>query len=398
MTRKEFIEKSLIMGIGLPALGLLASCRRNPTLFPKFQNAFSGKIVIVGAGAAGMAAGYLLKRQGIDFQLIEAAPAYGGRLKKATGFADFPIDMGAEWIHTHPEILAAITDKPENTHFGTMEYNPQVIKTWKNGRLKSHNYLRYVYSEWKFKRSTWFDFFEQHIIPEISEHIVLGQPITAINYEAEKVILTTANKDVYQADKVLITTSVKTLQNQQITFQPTLPEPKREAIGRVFMGDGLKLFIEFKEKFYPDILAFGNIFKSLRAENKYVYDAAFGKGSARHILGLFAVNEEARAYTRLSSEQAIIDQFLAELDVIFGGKASTNYIQHIVQNWSEEPYVQGAYSYSFEGDQEDVIKAVVRPVADKIYFAGEALSIDNQATVHGACQSAYAMVARMIKA
>jgi len=34
---------------------------------------------------------------------------------------------------------------------------------------------------------------------------------------------------------------------------------------------------------------------------------------------------------------------------------------------------------------------------DKVYFAGEALSEDNQAMVQGACESAYKMIARMIK-
>jgi len=84
MTRKEFIEKSLLMGIGLPFLSstFLQSCSKDDSIFPKFQTNFSGKVIIVGAGAAGLAAGYLLKRYGVDFEIIEAASVYGGRLKK----------------------------------------------------------------------------------------------------------------------------------------------------------------------------------------------------------------------------------------------------------------------------------------------------------------------------
>jgi len=70
-------------------------------------------VAIVGAGAAGLAAGYLLQRYRVDFEIIEAAPVYGGRLKRAEGFADFPIDLGAEWIHTHPVVLAEILNQPE---------------------------------------------------------------------------------------------------------------------------------------------------------------------------------------------------------------------------------------------------------------------------------------------
>jgi monoamine oxidase len=163
------------------------------------------------------------------------------------------------------------------------------------------------------------------------------------------------------------------------------------------MGDGIKIFVEFSERFYPDILAFGPIFQALEAEEKFVYDAAFGKDSDKHILGLFAINEEAAAYTDLNSEQAIIEQFIAELDTIFDGKASQYYQGHIIQNWSAEPYIQGAYSYSFDGNQQNLVKAIRQPVNDKLYFAGEALVIENQATVHGACEAAYSAVAEMLQ-
>jgi monoamine oxidase len=400
MTRKEFIEKSLMMGIGFPFISsvLLPSCGKEDFIFPKFHTDFSGKVIVVGAGAAGLAAGYLLKRYGVDFQIIEAAPRYGGRLKMTDDFADFPIDTGAEWIHTDPKILADIINTPDaNADIDIIVYNPQTIKSWKNGKLKSHNYISNFYSEWKFKNTTWFGFFERFIVPEISDKIVLNQPITAINYETGKVILQTADNETYEADKVLVTIPIKILQNRQIDFQPALPSEKTEAIDKVFMGDGIKIFIEFKEKFYPDMLAFGNIFQALNEEEKFVYDAAFRKDSNKHILGLFAINEKATPYTQLNTEDEIINKLLRELDEIFEGRATTNYVKHIIQNWSKEPFIQGAYSYSFDGNQNRIVKTIAAPVMDRIYFAGEALSVDNQAMVHGACESAYSTIATMMK-
>lgn len=399
MTRKEFIEKSLLMGISLPFLSsvLLQSCGTKPPLFPTLDGSFKGKILIIGAGAAGMSAGYLLKQYGIEFKILEASPVYGGRLKKAESFTDFPIDLGAEWIHVNPRILGDIANKSiDQSVFETIAYNPQTIKTWKNGTLKSHNYIKNLYSEWKFKRSTWFDFFEQNIVPEISDSIVLNKPVVEINYAADKVIAKTADNQTYEADKILVTVPIKMLQNEHIAFQPELPQAKREAIGKVFMGDGIKIFIEFDEKFYPDILAYGNIFKALTEENKFVYDAAFKKDSNKNILGLFAINEKAAVYTKLNEEEIIL-KFLTELDEIFEGKATIHYKKHIIQNWSKEPFINGAYSSSFDGNKNDIVNIISEPLMDKIYFAGEALSIDNQAMVQGACESAYSMIARMIK-
>ena len=400
MTRKEFIEKSTLMGFGFPFISsvLLNACGKEHLIFPKFQTDFSGKVIIVGAGAAGLAAGYVLKKQGVDFEIIEAAAMYGGRIKKIDNFVDFPLDVGAEWIHTDPKIFADIMgDTNVNANIDTMVYNPQSIQTYKNGRLKSHNYLKGFYSEWKFKNTTWFDFFEQYIVPEISDKIVLSKPVTLVDYSTQKVILKTANNDEYQADKVLITVPIKVLQKQLIEFEPPLPKPKIEAINHVYVGDGIKIFIEFKERFYPDILSFGNIFSALKKEEKFVYDAAFKKSTDKPILGLFAINEQAAVYTKLNTEEAIIKKFLGELDEIFDGKASENYVKHIIQNWSSEPYIQGAYSYSFKENQYDVVEKLKEPVAAKIYFAGEALSIENQATVHGACESAYSTVAAMMQ-
>lgn len=400
MTRKELIENSLILGIGLPFLSstFLQACEKDETIFPTIKTDFSGKVIIVGAGAAGLAAAYLLKRYNVDFEIIEAASVYGGRLKKAANFTDFPIDIGAEWIHTNPKILAEIINNPNtDKEVDIIEYNPQTIQSWKDGKLKSHNFIRSFYSEWKFKNSTWFDFFEQNIVPEIADRIALNKPISEINYQNDKVFLKSKNNETFTADKVLITVPFKILQNNQITFNPALPFEKSDAINSVFMGDGIKIFIEFKQKFYPDILAFGNIFQALDEEEKFVYDAAFRKDSKKHILGLFAINEKAKAYTQLESEQEIIGKFLAELDEMFDGKASANYVKHIIQNWSKEPYIQGAYSYAFDGDQENIVDTINNPLMNKIYFAGEALSIENQATVHGACESAYSTVAEMMK-
>jgi monoamine oxidase len=399
MTRREFIEKSVLMGISLPLLSSvhLQSYNTQSLFSPKLDGSFKGKVIIVGAGAAGMSAGYLLKKYGVEFKILEAAAVYGGRLKKAEKFTNFPIDLGAEWIHVNPKVLGEIANKSiDSIQFETIEYNPQTIKTWKNGKLKSHNYIKNLYSEWKFKRSTWFDFFEQNIVPEITNSIILNEPVVEINYQADTVIAKTADNKSYEADKILVTVPIKVLQNEQIAFQPEMPQEKKEAIGKVFMGDGIKIFIEFNEKFYPDILSYGNIFKALTEENKFVYDAAFKKDSNKNILGLFAINEKASAYTKLNEEEIIL-KFLSELDEIFEGKATTHYKNHIIQNWSKEPYIQGAYSYSFDGNKNNIVNTISAPLMDKIYFAGEALSKENQAMVQGACESAYSITARMIK-
>ncbi len=56
-------------------------------------------VVIVGAGAAGVAAGRALQARGVPFVILEAAERIGGRtFTDATSLAA-PWDQGAQWFH-----------------------------------------------------------------------------------------------------------------------------------------------------------------------------------------------------------------------------------------------------------------------------------------------------------
>ena len=59
-------------------------------------------VIILGAGAAGLTAGYDLHYSGVSYTILEASDRLGGRLQKLEGFASFPIDIGGEWIHLEP--------------------------------------------------------------------------------------------------------------------------------------------------------------------------------------------------------------------------------------------------------------------------------------------------------
>jgi hypothetical protein len=57
---------------------------------------YDGEVLIVGAGAAGLAAAKVLEKSQIRYSILEATDRYGGRLKADTGFADVHLDLGAE--------------------------------------------------------------------------------------------------------------------------------------------------------------------------------------------------------------------------------------------------------------------------------------------------------------
>ncbi|HEY1342595.1 MAG TPA: NAD(P)/FAD-dependent oxidoreductase [Bryobacteraceae bacterium] len=68
------------------------------------------EVIIIGAGAAGLAAARLLTRAGLPVALIEARQRIGGRIHTLHDpFSPVPVELGAEFIHGRPpEIWGAI--------------------------------------------------------------------------------------------------------------------------------------------------------------------------------------------------------------------------------------------------------------------------------------------------
>lgn len=94
-------------------------------------------------------------------------------------------------------------------------------------------------------------------------------------------------------DKILVTIPIAMLQREAIQFNPPLPADKVAEIHKEEMPGGLKVFIEFAERFYPDFLHVDGILSNIGLDNAGYYNAAIGKASERHVLGLFAQGTKA---------------------------------------------------------------------------------------------------------
>lgn len=57
------------------------------------------RIVVVGAGIAGLAAARTLQNQGHEVVILEARNRIGGRIWTSTRWPEIPLDLGATWIH-----------------------------------------------------------------------------------------------------------------------------------------------------------------------------------------------------------------------------------------------------------------------------------------------------------
>jgi len=231
------------------------------------------------------------------------------------------------------------------------------------------------------------------VTSELLDKTHFNSPIASIEYANGNVTATTEAGSTHVGDKVLATVPIAMLQREAIHFDPPLPQAKLDEIQKEEMPSGLKVFIEFDERFYPDVVTVGGDFWRDSAYDECAYyDAAQGKDSERNVLGLFCQGVQAPRYTDHETDEELFDYVLAELDEIFDGKASEHYIKHVVQNWTREPYIGGSYS-----QRKASAKKLAEPVANRVHFAGEAMNPNGKTiAVHGACESAYTAVNSML--
>lgn len=392
MKRRKFIQNAGTFGLGLAAAPfLLQACRKDD-----FEINFTGRTLVIGAGSAGMMAAYRLEQLGAEVLVLEASDRFGGRVKMQPNFADFPIDLGAEWIHTKPDVFSRlIDDESVQGEIDLIPYQMETINSWNNGSLTPQNWVHPFYGEFKFKSSTWYQFFEEYIIPSIDDKIIYESPVVEIDHREDVVMVKTEDGTQYEAERVIITVPLNILKADIIQFDPMLPSLWLEALDLTSMPPGIKVFLRFTEKFYPDMIFDRNIIEGGGAERTY-YDAAFKKDSNDHVLGLFTVGEEASFFTDLDSDEDVINAVLEELDQMFDGQATQYFIDGVVQNWEKEPWTRG--SYSFGGTQYyTIIETLTTPINNKLFFAGEALNQDSWATVHGAGFSGIATAERILQ-
>ncbi len=385
MDRATFLKTAGLLGIGLPLLSPAKVFGMNN------RNQNKTDVIVIGAGAAGLTAAYLLLQQGVSVKVLEASTTHGGRMKRTLDFADFPIPLGAEWFQTANTVLPKIVNDPSVIiDFKTSYLDPKMRYGDWGGETMRYETLE-PDPDQKIIGSSWLDFFNTYIYPSVSDAISFQEVVKRIDYTKNKVAVETESRS-YEAQRVIVTVPVKQLQLGAIEFAPGLSKKRQKTLQKVNFWDGFKAFIVFESAFYPDFVNVRT--KPRKAGQKYFYDAAYGQASKQAILALFAVGEPAKSYVNLpESEQ--LKLILHELDTMFDGAASKQYVKHVFQNWNTEPFIGGSYVSDHEKWRR--VRRLGRPIGDKVYFAGDAYTDgEDWGYVHIAALSAKRAVEAML--
>ncbi len=383
-----------ILGIAAPMIGCGEGSGREPddsSGGPGRTDPNDRSVLVVGAGAAGLTAAHLLTRAGVDVKVLEAAATFGGRIRQLDGFVDFPIPLGAEWLHADPGTLDRIVDdRAVDVDIDTVGYRKNDTIGYYDGELVVDEVG--LSTDLKFVGATWSDLFERFVVPGVVDRLQFDTRVVSIDAAGDRVVVTDQRGMTEQADAVIVTVPVAVLRRREIRFVPDLSAVKWAAIDGVDMWGGLKAFFEFDRAFFPTFLEFPD--SETDAGQRLYYDASYGQDSGAHVLGLFAVGAPAEPYLALDGDMRR-DYILAELDEIFEGVATRHYLQHVVQNWSDEPFVHQAYV----ADRADWrhVRTLGEPAGASVLFAGDAYTDgEDWSAVHVAAHSARVAVEQLL--
>lgn len=420
--RREFVS---LCGAGVLAPSALGASEGLPA---------NPDVVIVGAGAAGIAAAHALRAAGLSHVHLEAGSRVGGRVRTESDSFGVPYDHGAHWVQNRtrnpyfnrakasglrfyeaPESYAIYGDDRAASAAEEAELwarwdavSGAIGKAGRAGRDVAPASV--APSEGRWTRTAWFGIGPWEMGKDmtdfscldwwnsadsvdwycaegygrlVAEHaagltVALDTPATRIRWSGSGVEVETPRGTI-RARAVIVTVSTGVLAAEKIAFDPPLPAEKRDSFHAITMGDYNHIALHFRE----DIFGMG--------EDGYVLhrvddsDEAFGaltnasgSGLAYCDVGGSFARELERAGTA-----AATDFVLGKLRHLIGGDVDRYLTGSAVTEWSSDPHVLGCYASAIPGGyaMREVLR---RPVADRVYFAGEACHDDLWATVGGA--------------
>jgi monoamine oxidase len=392
-------------------------------------------IVIIGAGAAGLAAGATLQRAGASFVVLEARDRRGGRGWTTTA-GGHPVDLGCGWLHSaeenpfvgvagehhvaldrsaapwqkqawtgnfsddeqedYRESWDAFYERLENGASGADQpagvflepgnrWNPLIdagstfINGVELGGLSTIDYDRYHDSGVNWRAPTGFG----ALIARMGEGlpIRLNCPVSTIDHSGARIRVDTPN-GVIAARAVIVTVSTDLLAVEAVRFTPALPA-KIEAASRLPLGLADKLFLSLANA--DDLPIDGRLYGSRDRVGVASYHLRpFG----RPLIECYFGGQFARDLER-AGEAAFADFAIAEIVDAMGSNMRARLVPVACSRWALDPFARGSYSHARVG-HSDARAALAAPVDDRIFFAGEACSRHDFSTAHGAFRTGVA--------
>ena len=218
----------------------------------------------------------------------------------------------------------------------------------------------------------------------------LGTPVTALAWSGDGVVATLKSGERLQAERAVVTLPVGLLRDGRFRLDPAPPPEQQRAIGRLGYGAGVlaKVYLRFPHRFWPDGSKwFGRLPDSPDRRGTFNTFVSHVEETGLPILLSFANGHSAVRYDREQSDEEVKAAALASLRRMFGGNAVPEPEAFVFPRWLSDPWSRGGYSYPAIGSPPEDHDDHARPLANRVFFAGEATEPVEYGTVHAALWS-----------
>lgn len=399
-------------------------------------------VVVIGAGAAGLAAGRRLAAEALSFIIIEARERIGGRGLTRT-LNGFPLDLGCGWLHSadrNPwvaiaESLGLSIDRsapawtrqsldrgfsrqdqaafaaasqafharlegadvsagdfpaarlldPEGDWNALINAESAFMNGAELDRVSTQDWKRYADSGVNWRVAEGFGAAIKAYGAGLP--VRTGCAVTLIDHEGANIRIETAQGRL-SANAVILTIPTNLIAAEAIVFKPALPE-KLRAADMLPLGLADKLVMTIDEPGLaidePRLPKGGHLFGDPKTTATGSYHLRpFG----RPLIEGFFGGELARDLER-SGPGGFFDFARGELRHLFGGAFAARLAPLSETAWGRDPFSRGSYSYARPGHSE-ARSSLAAPVDGRLFFAGEACSRHGFSTAHGAYASGVA--------
>jgi monoamine oxidase len=219
-----------------------------------------------------------------------------------------------------------------------------------------------------------------------------GTVAREIRWREGEVEIGTGSGEALRAPQAIVTVPLPLLTGRAsspaaLRFIPVLPD-KQEAARLLEMGQVVKVVLRFGQPFWRDVGPLEDLLFLHAFEQPFPTWWTY-RDAAVPLLAAWAGGSQV---TRLAgtAEDALLGLALASLASGLGvprAEVERRLEAHYFHDWRSDPFAMGAYTYVGVGGLE-AHRVLARPVAETLYFAGEATCGDgSNATMEGAVQS-----------
>ena len=391
-------------------------------------------VVVVGAGAAGIAAARRLHDAGVRCLLVEARQRLGGRAWTVIDESGYALDLGCGWLHSadrnpwrdiatgqgasidkslpswmRPSLEFGFS-RAEQNEFGEamdaffarlerLAQNnadlPAAAALEPGGRWNGLINAVSTYisgAEWDQISAKDFDRYQDSgvnwrvieglgtVIRDygVDLPVMLDCRVIGIDHRGKRLRIET-DKGAIAADQVIVAIPVSLLAKGRLAFTPALPQ-KNEAAQGLPLGLDDKLFmaLDDAQEFDRDVRLFGRTDRA--ATGAYQFRPLGRPQIEAYFGGNLAAELEA------NGDGAFFDFAVSELTALLGSDFRRRLKPIRIHRWGLDPHSLGSYSFALPGSA-DCRQKLAEPVDDRLFFAGEACSIGDFSTAHGAWQT-----------